>query len=477
MKRKFIWLFFAMLAVVALGNVALATSWSTGQFNFQRTGYNSTSSVDQARLTQQWCYVDPSHLIFRSEPVELNGRVFVTFSSFTAAPNKVMALDINTGAPLWTNTFTSTGNAARSTPTAATIDTTGAGDFRSLVYVANGSSGGGAGIRCIRAADGTTKFTALTGAKRVRYARPVLADTDGNGSFDILAVGDEGGQAWGFNPVTGAVVWGPTVLDAAYWVVFGPSLSTDNKVLYYGTWDFVGATGHGRIHAVDAATGAILGSFDPTTAALGEDYGFPAGAIYMNDTTVVALSYDVAGTGSVGGQALGLVFLLNRNAGFIASSAVPLRYTGANWTMGAVWPDPILAQDLVMVAPENPVLTFGSALLPRAFNINKVRSGVAARQWNAFACTAIDVLGESPVAVASSPDGNGVIAVNSDGGQAGADAKLYILPAHSSNPNFGYWNKTYNMSHTYGVLQQAGVIFPDGSNDSGIVMIASEGFG
>jgi outer membrane protein assembly factor BamB len=267
MKRKFIWLFFAMLAVVALGNVALATSWSTGQFNFQRTGYNPSSSVDQARLTQAWCYVHPSHLVFRSEPVELNGRVFVTFASFTAAPNQVQALDINTGALLWTNTFTSTGNAARGTPTAATVDTTGSGDFADLVYVANGSSGGGAGVRCIRAADGTTKFTALTGAKRVRYSRPVLADTDGNGSFDILSVGDEGGQIWAFDPVTGALVWGPTVLDLNYWTIFGPSLSTDNKVLYSGTWDFVGATGHGQVHAVDAATGVILGSFDPLTAA------------------------------------------------------------------------------------------------------------------------------------------------------------------------------------------------------------------
>jgi hypothetical protein len=479
MKRKFIWLFFAMLAVVALGNVALATSWSTGQYNFQRTGYNPTSSVDQYRLTQAWCYVHPSHLVFRDEPVELNGLVYVPFSSFTAAFNQVQALDINTGALLWTNTLPSTGNALRSTPTAATIDTTGLGDFADLVYVAKGSSGGGAGIRCIRGGvgGGTTKWDAATGAKRVRYARPVLADTDLNGTFDEVVVGDEFGQLWAFDPVTGALVWGPTVLDANYWIVFGPSLSTDNKVLYAGTWDFPGATGHGRVHAVDAATGAILGSFDPLTAALGEDYGFTAGAIYVDDTTVVALSYDVAGTGGVGGQALGLVFLLDRTATFIASSAVPLRYTGANWTMGAYYPDPILGEDLVIFAPENGVLTFGSPLLPRAFSLDRVRAGVAARIWNATACTAIDVLGESPVAVANSPDGNGVVAVNSDGGQAGADAKLYILPAHSGNPNFGYWNKTYNMSHTYGVLQQAGVIFSDGANDSGIVMVASEGFG
>jgi len=320
MKRKFIWLFFAMLAVVALGNVALATSWSTAQYNFQRTGYNPTSSVDQARLTQVWLYMDPSQLIFRSEPVELNGRVFVSFMSGGAAPNKIMALDLNTGAPLWTNNLVATGTAARGTPTAATIDTTGAGDFADLVYVANGGSGGGAGIRCIRAADGITRFTANTGAKRVRYSRPVLADTDMNGSFDIVAVGDEGGQAWAFDPSTGALVWGPVVLDLNYWVVFGPSLSTDNKVLYYGTWDFAGATGHGRVHAVDAATGAILGSFDPTTAALGEDYGFPSGAIYVDDTTVVAMGYDAYGPGVAGVQYYGLAFLLDRNVNFLPAA-------------------------------------------------------------------------------------------------------------------------------------------------------------
>jgi|GEM_PF-6018027 len=459
MKRKFIWLFLTVVAMLATASLAMATSWSTGQMNFQRTGFNPTSSVDQMKLTKHWTYMHPSHALLWSEPVELNGRVFVHWTSFTAAFNLLEALDVNTGALLWSTPLAATGTAGRGTPTAATVDTTGAGDYADLVYVANGASGGAAGLDCYRAADGTPKFSAPSGGQRMRYTRPALADTNSDGKYDIVMAGTEGGRLYAWSASTGAFAWFAT-LDAGYYTLFGPSTSSDGKVAYLGTWAIL-TTGHGRVHAVNTTTGAIIGSFDPLIDGIYEDEGYPAAVVYIDDNTVCVAGYGVNGTD-------GRYTILDRNAVKLGQGSINNR---AVFSSGVVYPDPLTGDTIFVVPTEGAVNFFGVPIVARARNIPTMRGGGSGFRYNLFACNM--ALPESPITAATSPDGFGIAAINTDD----PDAKLYIFPAHSpyGTTNFDWWNKAYLASA--GFLQRSGSLWLDGSSADQIKFITSEGYG
>lgn len=456
-----VWYSFLAFILFAVFVTPTQAAWNTAQHDFQRTGYNPASSIDQARLTKVWTYLHPTHGALWSDPVELNGRVFATFGSFSAADDLLEAVDMNTGALLWSAALPSTGAAARGTPTAATVDTTGAGDFADLVYVVSGASGFSAGIRCFRGADGTQKFAASSGAQRIRYSRPALADTNSDGKYDIVVAGTEGGSLYAWDASTGAFAWSAS-LDLGYWIFFGPSTSADGEVIYCGTWDLL-ATGHGRVHAIDATTGATLGVFDPVINGAYEDEGYPAAVVYIDDSTVCAAGYGVNGTD-------GRYTILDRNAGLLGQGSVNNR---AVFASGAIYPDPLSTDTLFIVPTEGAFGAFGVGIIARARDIPTMRGGGSGFRYNFFACTDAGFLPESPISVANSPDSYGVAAINTDD----PDAKLYIFPAKSATgtTNTGYWNKSYGLSA--GFLQRSGTAMVDGLNDSGIVFVTLEGYG
>ena len=92
-----VWYSFLAFVLFAVLTTPLQAAWNTAQHDFQRTGYNPASSIDQARLTKVWTYIHPTQFALWSDPVGLNGRVFATFTSFGQTANQVQALDINTG--------------------------------------------------------------------------------------------------------------------------------------------------------------------------------------------------------------------------------------------------------------------------------------------------------------------------------------------------------------------------------------------
>jgi hypothetical protein len=462
MKRKLVWLFFATVVVLATSSLVLAAQWPTASGNYQRTGFNASSVLNEARLTEAWFYVHPTHAgpVWGGVAV-YNDRVFMGFNSFTAAANQIQAFNLNTGALLWTNLLTSTGTAFRGTPSAGTI---GGTDY---VYVGKGSAGGAAGIRCINATTGITVFDAGSGGQRIRYSQPALVDTNGDATFDIVVAGTEGGTLYAWDALTGAVAWS-VVLDAGYWCVFGPSTSTDGMIVYASSWDIL-ASGLGRVHAVDSDNGTILGTYDPAVNGIYEPEGYPASPIYVDDNTVIA-----CGNGSlVGGNPVesGRYNILDRFAGILGQGSVNNRACFVN---ASVFPDPLSTDTTCIVPIENPVSVFGVPIMARARNIATMRGGGSGFRYNVFACVAADFLAEAPIAVGNSPGGEGLAIQNTEGGEY----KMHVYPAHTltGTTNFTFWQKEYAAS--YGFLQRTGpAVIDEASNPAGIVMVTGEGFG
>ncbi|OGC77685.1 MAG: hypothetical protein A2Z27_00980 [candidate division Zixibacteria bacterium RBG_16_50_21] len=446
----------ALLFAVLL-TVPAQAAWNTAQGNFQRTGYNPASTIDPTRLTKAWTYLHPTHGAMLCDPVEYNGRVFAAFGSFSAFPDEWQAFDINTGAWLWTNQSTSTAGNNRSTPAAVTI---GGTDY---LYVARGSSGGSAGIRCINAATGVTVFNGSSGGQRIRYSRPALADTNADDTLDIVVAGTEGGTLIAWDALTGAQAWS-TELDAGYWIMFGPSTSSDGKVIYCGTWNNPAlGDGHGRVHAVDATSGAILGTFDPLIDGAYEDEGYTAPIIYIDDSAVVATGYGVNGIS-------GRVSILDRNCGLLGQGSVDMR---AMFAASAVYPDQLSADTIIISPTEGGFFAFAVGIVARSRDIPSMRAGTGGFRYNFFACTDAAYLPESPISVANSPDTHGVAVMNTDV----PDAKMYVFPAVSKTgtTNLPYWTKSFGLSATF--LQESGNAMVDGVNDSSIVMVTQEGYG
>ena len=451
MKRKFIWLFFTIVALLATTCLSLGQDWSTGQGNFQRTGFHP-QALNQARLTSLWDAGSAAFPMNWGEPVVYEDVVYAIFLQ------EVIAFDINTGATVWGVANNLGAGSSRSTPTVVTTTNPDLTLTR-RVYVPLGLAGVGAGIRCIDGLTGLTLWNGLTGAKRVRYSRIVVADIDANGydDGDPVIVGTENGELRAFDAITGAPLWGglPTVLDATYWSLFGPSLSADNQTVYAATFDIL-ASGAGRVHAVNAATGAIINSWNPPANSGGFICGFAAAPIVDAAGDVIVATAFTTGANV-------RIFALDGNVNFKGRSG----HNGPMFSNGAIYPDPIAAEDIFITGNDTWDPFGGPQVIARKVSGIKVTG--ASLYWGFGVTGAV----EAPVAVG----GNGVAHVASAVVSTFADPNnMYIFDGNAAG-GFLYWNKRLLLSDLAGFNRSGAAIVDEASNTAGVVLVTGEGWG
>jgi len=450
MKRKFIWLFFAVVAMFATINLSLAGDWPTYQGNYQRTGF-TTDSLNQQDLTLAWSVrLEAGSRATASHPVIWQDTVYAVFGGGVIATRKLAALDINTGAFYWSALLP---GASGSTPAVEVVDTTGFGDSATLIYVGNGNNS----VSCYRS-DGIVKWTtATTLGHNIAGSQPVLADstTPKDGNPDLVLVGSSRfGSAWCFNALTGAIVWSVNLDTASttFQNLNGPALSEDDSIAYFTTVDF--GTYEGHVRAVSTRTGAVLGNFVRAGS------GFVANATVLPGGDVLVVGFNDLATTNFARR----VYLLDRLCAQISRTPYD---NGNQRGGGAIYPDPISGDTIYWAVSEDFNLVIGWSLAAmRAANNNP------ASLYSLFGTCA-------PAPGPTSISGSGVGVVNTQGNQLlglpPGPNEMYVFDAASGAI---YWNKPYGYSDATGSFNRSGVAIANASdNDSGIVLVTMEGAG
>ncbi len=230
------------------------TDWNTLQGNQGRTGASAISLSDSwCDLTMNWKFEHPTDGVSFTGPVVYDDRVVCAFGS----EYRVFQLD---GTPLYTYNPSGTlpsGN-IRCAPTITTIT----GYPNPVMFV---SGGGNAEVHAVDFNTGTTIWYRDFNVNNLANQRW--------GVFTVLNDnvywGDDDGNVWGADALTGATLAGyPVALTQSTWI----SGATDGTQLFYATQ----ASGvEGDIYAIDAATGAI--NWQLSTAG-----GLQAGVIYSS---------------------------------------------------------------------------------------------------------------------------------------------------------------------------------------------------
>jgi hypothetical protein len=281
-----------------------------------------------------------------------------------------------------------------------------------------------------------------------------LVDTSADGNPDLAVFGTENGNLRAVNAVTGAFVWDATP-DPGYWIFMSPSVSTDQQVIYVGTFDVLGI-GAGKAHAIDAKTGSILGSFDPAVDGVPalSPVAVTAAPVYINDSTVLVQGY---GTG-----VSSYLYVCDRTMNFLGRSG----NNGAMFAGGAFYLDQAGLIDptgdslFVVISEELGGVSGQPAVLARY--IPGARATGASLVWT-YGLPYVTAQLDMPVAHAA----NGIGLWNDNVG-------YMHVGDHGTGGGFEYYSKDIAVSRlVYPGYNLSGVIVTDSTNDSGIVAIVS----